>query len=486
MQKRRQWLFGLSIVLMLGSVWAQGRSFAAVRRDLGEDCVAFGEWQPRGGGKGTFLPPEGLAPGQKVAVKIMFDQPGETVTVKFFVETLSESRLQFKKDCQDNGAGDLHAALKIIVIELMEVPATPVLRYIVEVRDRSANDPIVRSLAGSVEPSDFTGRVGKTISDTAGTLWRLPQTIAAQILSKERGLERTTVQPLCTLVIADLTGKPLKTSKPLPAGEIRAPVWLPDRRILFVVQEKQIGRLQVLPDTLAGAPKDFGPAPVEGREPHLTPDRQFVIFRQGTAIVRANLAGTTFTPLIQDKHVLRLFGVLPGEDAASYNLVFAAQKPEIAIEDLWVANIQGAAVRQVTLLPYSSRWHALAAVSMYNTQMLYEFQDTTNAGQPVWNIYLTSAPEEVGQKLTASFYLTKQSLENLRNEGIPENIIEALKPIVNQEVTGEENFLNVVKERINQKQKECLLKLNKDEYQNRYPAWSLDGAQIVYVSNREK
>lgn len=46
------------------------------------------------------------------------------------------------------------------------------------------------------------------------------------------------------------------------------------------------------------------------------------------------------------------------------------------------------------------------------------------------------------------FKLSKQSLENLRNEGIPAKILEGLTPLENREFTEEETFLNVVKEKI--------------------------------------
>lgn len=60
------------------------------------------------------------------------------------------------------------------------------------------------------------------------------------------------------------------------------------------------------------------------------------------------------------------------------------------------------------------------------------------------------------------FRLTEQSLKNLRNEGIPDKILKDLKHLQNQEVTGENEFIEAVKKQIGQDQtvkyKELILK----------------------------
>ena len=60
--------------------------------------------------------------------------------------------------------------------------------------------------------------------------------------------------------------------------------------------------------------------------------------------------------------------------------------------------------------------------------------------------------EIVSDERTASFKLTEQSLEKLRREVVPENLLENLKLIENQEVKGEKEFLDAVKTRIGEEQ----------------------------------
>ncbi len=383
MQKQIRSVFSVSIVLIVIVSWGL-IGLAAIRRDIADDCVGFGEWQaPRSAeGRGFFLPLDDFTPGKTLAVKIWLDQPDDTVTVKFFVETPQQSVFQFKRACQDNRSCDLSPIPEIIVLELMEIPDTPVARYIVEVHDRSDHPPIVRALESPIEPTCLTGHVRQALGETADMLWRLPQTISTSIFIAERGIEvgAPEPEPLQTLVIADTAGHPLKTSLRLQSGEISDPLWLPDQRILFVEQRDQEKWLKVLPDTLAGAPEDFSQAPTSGVEPHLTPDRQCVIFRQGPDILQANLAGATITPLIQDKQVKQILGVFPASDTKSYALVFSAQHPEIEIDELWMANIQDAAVQSISPLPYSTRWFALAAIKLFGGDILYENQESTDAG----------------------------------------------------------------------------------------------------------
>jgi len=61
---------------------------------------------------------------------------------------------------------------------------------------------------------------------------------------------------------------------------------------------------------------------------------------------------------------------------------------------------------------------------------------------------------EVLQKVATSIKLNTQSLENLRNEGIPDNILEELKSLVDQKFTRKTKFLNAVEKQIKQTQLE--------------------------------
>ena len=49
---------------------------------------------------------------------------------------------------------------------------------------------------------------------------------------------------------------------------------------------------------------------------------------------------------------------------------------------------------------------------------------------------------------TTSFKLTEQSFKKLENESVPENILNALRPLENCGIYGEESFLNAIKEHI--------------------------------------
>jgi len=67
-----------------------------------------------------------------------------------------------------------------------------------------------------------------------------------------------------------------------------------------------------------------------------------------------------------------------------------------------------------------------------------------------------------GQDIIFAFKLTKQSLENLRNEGIPGEILEGLQPLEDQEITGENKLIDAVEKLIGRDQtvryKELILK----------------------------
>jgi cell division ATPase FtsA len=52
----------------------------------------------------------------------------------------------------------------------------------------------------------------------------------------------------------------------------------------------------------------------------------------------------------------------------------------------------------------------------------------------------------------ASFKITKQSLENLKSEGVPNDVLEKLQSLKNQEIIGEEKFLDILKGTIGDEQ----------------------------------
>ncbi len=56
----------------------------------------------------------------------------------------------------------------------------------------------------------------------------------------------------------------------------------------------------------------------------------------------------------------------------------------------------------------------------------------------------------MGKKV--SFNMTGQSLENLKSEGVPDDVLEKLESIKNQEVTGEEEFVGILKTTIGEQQ----------------------------------
>jgi hypothetical protein len=423
MKKSDCFLLYIIMVTMSIGIFGRGHSYAEIRRDR-IDAVVLGEWQPprSSDGRGYFLPIEDFSLGKKLAVKIRLSQPEEIVTVKFFIETPGKSLVKFKKQFQDNASHDLEPKQKILLVELMELPSYPVCRYIVEVNDNSGQKPIMSFLESPIEPSSFSENVGNAVLKMAKTLWTLPEEISSGLL----GTERAPGAALRTLVVADTMGKILHVMSPIQNGEIRSPIWLSDDRILFVQKDDQRSLLKIIPVTLDETPEGFRQTPTEGVEPHLSPDHQSIIFRQGTSIIHADLSGTTLTPLVQDKEVTHILGDSADSDNQGYNLLFSAKKPDMPIDDIWSARIQGTEIISLDPLPYNSRWFWLAQVSVFGDRMLYERQDIANNGQQVWQIYFSQSTKQEGKWLI------------------------------------------------------------KDNYNNRYPAWSLDGTKIVFVSNREE
>jgi membrane-bound serine protease (ClpP class) len=68
--------------------------------------------------------------------------------------------------------------------------------------------------------------------------------------------------------------------------------------------------------------------------------------------------------------------------------------------------------------------------------------------------YEADTLQEVLQTVATSIILTTQSLENLRDEGIPGNMLEKLQSLLDEEFTRKTEFLNAVEEQITQAQLE--------------------------------
>lgn len=107
----------------------------------------------------------------------------------------------------------------------------------------------------------------------------------------------------------------------------------------------------------------------------------------------------------------------------------------------------------------------LASIREYGTSVtgcqLHQPVFTVTLYRDLIFMYYTCTREYV-QKARQPFKLTKLSLENLKNSGISDSLLEELRPLENQEFTTEEEFLNAVKKRIGTEQtdtyKELILK----------------------------
>ena len=79
---------------------------AEIRREL-KNAVLLGEWQPRKssdtGKKGFFLSEIHFAPGTKLAVGILLEQPGETVTVRWSIEAPGKPKAEQRSRRQIRG-----------------------------------------------------------------------------------------------------------------------------------------------------------------------------------------------------------------------------------------------------------------------------------------------------------------------------------------------------------------------------------------------
>lgn len=268
----------------------------------------------------------------------------------------------------------------------------------------------------------------------------LPDTFAAGI----RPMARTLADPLKVLVLANDEGQTLNTFAAFgeeSGGFLHAPLILPgSERILYGEVANAVPRLKTIainldPSTVA----PFGDPPLEGWEPRLTPDGQFIILRQGTSrLVRVDLDGRNATPLVEDANLGQLIGAYAEDGAGEYALVYTTQQDNRI--SYRAARVQGDTVIPLHA-PLDERvWRLARYIRIHDGRMLYEQEDEMpgEAGdgppgsgvgtQMVFNIYLSDAAASPGERITNTY---------------PGAAL----------------------------------------YQNRAPAWSMDGRLIVYLSS---
>ncbi len=272
-----------------------------------------------------------------------------------------------------------------------------------------------------------------TLLHIKDVLMKIPTTISIGVLA----IGRRSQPLLRSLVLADANGAVLDTFSPFEEDErgyIQSQAWISNDRILFVeIQGLKATLKEVSINFESGllsfdkAEKSFGPVPIPGWEPHLSPDSQFVIFRQGTTIVKTNLEGKELTMLIDDKNVEQIWGVIPNSENESYSIVFSEREEENAEKNFWLATIKDDAISYKSIS--GNHWQLLANVSIYNTRMLYARNDKMYE-RDIWNIYLSESIEQVGKRITNK---NETSISNVYDE-------------------------------------------------NQYPVWSPDGSKIVYAS----
>lgn len=385
-----------------------------------ETPMLLGEWQPSetSQGMGNFLLVESFSPGNRLAVKLFVERPGERIEVKFMIEAVSKPPRYLKTTVQDNGPLDLLPAEEaVILVELGKVPEFAVSRYIVEVRTTAESQPVTKAWQAPLEAEGFLEHFGAALCAQADTLWNLPETIATGIMQATRALYRGE-----KLVIVSRTGDHLEEiSLTEEAGSIETPVWLTETQILLVARQRSAAYLKMIDTGFCDDLQDFGSSPTVGEDPHVLPQSSALVFLQGNQLMIADVQGTHIQTLIHEKAVADILGIFPGEDGKHDNLLFLAQNPELHVLDLWLAQIDGMTLLSLQQVPYDERWKRLAKVQIYQDRMLYEQID----------------------------YLNDQSVMNLYCATIS---------------TGE------------------IRKITDDASDDRYPAWSLDGTRIVYVS----
>ena len=392
MRKIFRWFLCISIACVTVGIVNIETIKAEILRSR-EDAVMLGEWQVRNS-RGFFLSEIDFAPGTKLAVGILLDQPGGSVTIRWSVEAPGKPTAEFEQVVQDDGAHDFSPKPRLIFFEFAEIPAEPaypVDRYTVDVDDGSRNPPIRVTLES---PDDYLKSPGSAIGKVLSLFQKVPENIAAPLLMGNRALTKEVFR---TLVVADTQGNPLHTLAAAQAGEIRTPIWLPTDHILFVAEQATQSTLKIVPANLEGTPEDFGGMPIEGTEAHLASHEQSVVFRRGRSIFSANLSGTDVVPLIQDREVSKILGVIPGPDPDSYHILFSA-KGSGSVDDQWSASVHGSEVVALHLLSNDFDWFLFAEMNIYAEQMLYTLWDRD---RNAWDIYRSQSPEEEGTRLNA-------------------------------------------------------------------------------------
>ena len=302
--------------------------------------------------------------------------------------------------------------------------------------------------AATTSPANTPAVTNLHLGSMTRFLQNIPETFAAGI----RPMARTLAVPPKILVLANAEGQTLNTFAPFPEnsnGALQSPLILPgNERILYVEVVENTPHLKTVttdfdPATIAS----FGAPALEGWEPHLTPDNQFIIFRQGlTQLVRTDLDGQHPTLLLEDASLGRLVGVF--SETADQNYVIVYSKQQDNRTTYWAANVQGDTVIPQAQPLDEHLWKFAEHLNIRGSRLLYEQEDTvslvkhndtwviagekpeTNSAtttQTFFNIYLSDSAATAGHRIT-----------NTHPGSIPDD--------------------------------------------NRYPVWSPDGSKIVYVS----
>ncbi len=94
-------------------------------------------------------------------------------------------------------------------------------------------------------------------------------------------------------------------------------------------------------------------------------------------------------------------------------------------------------------------------------KLSYQIEENNYHGRSFEDAFISINIDKIKDKI-ASFTLTQQSFNKLKNKKIPDNILEGLKTIKDQEFSGESKFLNAVEKQIEKEQtvryKELILK----------------------------
>ena len=388
------WIYLVNIII---NVIINKPTYAEIRRDR-IDSVVLGEWISSNSknNRGYLLPIKKFIPGKKIYTRILLENSYETISIKFFIETLDKCHLILNKQFQDNDSNDFfHEEKGILVLEMISIPFYPVCRYLIEVNDFSGQKSVIRYLESNFEPTKLKNKVKQIIFDTAKKLWQIPEKISSDILSKERAIESS----LNKLVIVDSKGKILSTMIPAHKKIIEYPLWLPDNRILFIEKDEKSSLIKEIGVNLQGNSKNFGQNYIEGNELFITPDHQSIIFRQKNRIVLSNLTGSKLLPIIIDKKINQILGLLKCDDGKDYFIVYTAYKENLPVNDLWVSQVYKSSVISSQIIPYSAKWLLLSKIKFFGKKVFYEKNEISINGKIFWQIYYSNSFNERGEKL---------------------------------------------------------------------------------------